>query len=208
MMSLVEPNLHPLIVHFAIALLITGPIFLVIAALRPNSQRDGIQVAGDWMFFLGLVSALAAIGAGLQAYYSVQHDGPSHAAMTDHRNWAFVTAGLFLAFGVWRYLKRNLRPSTLFAVLLLIPVTMLGVTGWKGGHLVYSYGLGVSSLPAATGDGHDHEHAEVHAHTGGAVSDGQHDSDVELLEPVEPAIHHIEQELPETEEHDHSTHDH
>ena len=165
MTALLEPNLHPLIVHFAIALLITGPVFLMIAALRRDSQRDGIQAAGDWMFVLGLVSALAALGAGLQAYYSVTHDGPSHVAMTDHRNWAFMTVTLFVAFGAWRYLTRHQTPPVLFAVLLLIPVIMLGVTGWKGGHLVYSYGLGVSSLPAATGDGHDHEHAEAHALT-------------------------------------------
>ena len=205
MTALLEPNLHPLIVHFAIALLITGPVFLMIAALRRDSQRDGIQAAGDWMFVLGLVSALAALGAGLQAYYSVTHDGPSHVAMTDHRNWAFMTVTLFVAFGAWRYLTRHQTPPVLFAVLLLIPVIMLGVTGWKGGHLVYSYGLGVSSLPAATGDGHDQEHAEAHALTGDAVSDVQHGADAELRAPLE---HHKDHELTEAEEHDHSTHDH
>lgn len=208
MTALFEPNLHPLIVHFAIALLVTGPAFLLIAALRPPSQSSGIQAAGDWMFVLGLVSALVAVGAGLQAYYSVAHDGPSHAAMTDHRNWAFVTVGLFLAFGGWRYLARHRPPSVLFAVLLLIPVTMLGVTGWKGGHLVYYYGLGVTSLPAATGDGHNHEHAGGEVHAKQPVIHEPPGADAGVHTPPQPAPHGKKQELPKANEHEHSTHDH
>ncbi len=56
------------------------------------------------MLALGTVAVIIAVAAGLQAYYSVGHDGPSHVAMTDHRNWAFVTCGAFLVFALVRVL--------------------------------------------------------------------------------------------------------
>ena len=208
MTALFEPNLHPLVVHFAIAFLVAGPAFLLIAAMRPHAQKGGIQAAGDWMFTLGLVSALIAVGAGLQAYYSVPHDGPSHAAMTDHRNWALVTTGSFTGFGIWRYLRRKATPSVLFSFLLLVPVALLGVTGWKGGHLVYHYGLGVANLPVVSGDGHDHEHAGGEVHAEQPVIHERPGADAGVHTPPQPAPHLKEQELPKANEHDHSTHDH
>lgn len=158
MSNLIEPNLHPLIVHFAVAFLMAGPVLLFISAMR--GKRSGVKSAGDWMLTLGIVAILAAIGAGLQAYYTVQHDEPSHVAMTDHRNWAIVTAVIFILFGIWRYLRRNHVPSIQFATLLFVPVVLLVITGWKGGHLVYYYGLGVSNLPDVMSDGHAHDHGE------------------------------------------------
>lgn len=160
--SLIEPNWHPIVVHFVIAFLLTSPVLLAIAAFAPAEARwrPSIQAAGDWMLALGAVFALLAVAAGLQAYYTVDHDGPSHAAMTDHRNFAFATVAIVGAFAVWRYLARSSTPSKLFSILFLAAALLLATTAWKGGRLVYQYGLGVESLPAASGDGHDHDHAD------------------------------------------------
>jgi len=185
MENLIQPNLHPLIVHFTIAFLITGPIFLLVSsfAQRKASWHENIRITGDWMLALGLISALAALAAGLQAYYSVNHDAPSHLAMTDHRNWAFGTISVFIVFGGWRFSNRGHVPSKIFAVLLLLPTLLVAVTGWKGGHLVYQYGVGVESLPQVTGDGHDHDH-NVSSDHGEAIptndmplNDGDHAED-------------------------------
>jgi uncharacterized membrane protein len=164
MNELIEPNLHPLIVHFVIAFLITGPLLLFVSTMISESRRASIQLVGDWMLALGAVAVIAAVAAGLQAYYSVGHDAASHAAMTDHRNWAFATSGMFLAFSFWRFISRHQVPSKVFATLILVPVLLLGITGWKGGHLVYHYGLGVAALPAVTGDGHDHDNVKPPGH--------------------------------------------
>jgi uncharacterized membrane protein len=126
MENLVQPNLHPLIIHFTIAFLITGPVLLLVASFADEKAnwRESIRTVGDWMLALGLVSAVAALAAGFQAYYPVNHDGPSHLAMTDHRNWAVATASLFFVFGAWRYRVRGQYPSTLFAIALLCPVLL------------------------------------------------------------------------------------
>ena len=188
---------------------------LLVAALTPAGKawRDGLLSAGDWMFALGVVAALVAIAAGLQAYYTVAHDGPSHAAMTDHRNWAFGTVLAFLTMGAWRYISRAAAPSVLFALIILLPVAAIGVTGWKGANLVYGYGLGVASLPEMSSDGHDHDHGDTEP------DDGHHDEAVTneppKIEPgseSEPHMHadHVTEPKPKANppEHDHSTHEH
>ncbi|TGY88203.1 DUF2231 domain-containing protein [Marinicauda algicola] len=168
--SLIEPNLHPIFVHFVVGLLFTSALGLAASSFLPTDARwrSTLQAAGDWMLGLGILAALGAVIAGFDAYYSVAHDGPSHAAMTTHRNWALPTVAVFAGLGVWRWLKRSEQPSPLFALAGLAGAALLTVTAWWGGNLVFKHGLGVESLPAVTGEGHDHDHGDGgHAHATG-----------------------------------------
>jgi len=162
--NLIEPNWHPIVVHFVVAFVLTSPVLLLLVSLAPEGMRwrKPLQAAGDWMLALGVIAAILAVAAGLQAYYSVAHDSPSHAAMTDHRNFAFATLALLGAFAIWRYATRSSAPSKLFAALFIAATLLPATTAWKGGRLVYHHGLGVASLPAAEGEGHDHDHAPGH----------------------------------------------
>lgn len=183
MPDMIEPNVHPVFVHFTYALLTVSALSLFIVALQPQGGwRDTLKHAGDWMLFFGALAAIATVGAGFQAYYSVAHDGPSHAAMTMHRNWAVPTAVALLALAVWRYSKRSAKPGILFAALFLAAAGFLTITAWWGGRLVYHHGLGVMSMPQAEGPGHDHEHGPGEEHGPGtdeaAGLDGyDHDAD-------------------------------
>lgn len=179
MTGFIEPNAHPIIVHFVIAFLLTSPLLLLVAAFAPAEARwrSSAQAAGDWMLALGVVAAVLAVAAGLQAYYTVAHDGPSHAAMTDHRNFGFATVALFAVFAVWRYTTRSSTPSKLFGVFFLAAAFLLATTAWKGGRLVYHHGLGVESLPAAEGEGRHHDHGDGHEH--GEASSIAKDADAE-----------------------------
>lgn len=161
-----EPNWHPVVVHFVVGLLLTATAVLAVVALTPQgwSRRPSLQAAGDWMLALGIIAALLAIAAGFQAFYTVAHDAPSHAAMTDHRNWALATTAVLLLAGAWRYLRRDRTPSILFALALVVAAGLLTATAWHGGRLVFYHGLGVSSLPQSEGPGHDHDHGDGHAH--------------------------------------------
>ncbi|MEZ5398000.1 MAG: nuclear transport factor 2 family protein, partial [Bryobacterales bacterium] len=147
-------------------------------APRQSEWRVSLKSAADWMLGLGVIAAVAAVGAGLQAYYSVAHDGPSHEAMTFHRNIAIPTAGVFVLLGLWRWAARKNFPSLVFSLAMLLASAALATTAWWGGKLVYGYGLGVASLPQATGEGHDHEQAPGQGHgdeTETASAEGQDD---------------------------------
>lgn len=178
MENLIEPNIHPVLVHFAYALTVTGALSLFVVSLTPSGGwRDTLKHAGDWMLAIGALSIIATAAAGFQAYYSVDHDGPSHAAMTVHRNWAVPTAVVILLLAIWRWAKRAERPSLLFSIPMLAAAASLSVTAWRGGNLVYGHGLGVSRMPAVTGEGHDHEHPPGQGHGDEADADwtGDHD---------------------------------
>jgi hypothetical protein len=80
--------------------------------------------------------------------------------MSDHRNWALSTAAVFIISAILYFIQPNLRRS-LVGILLVISASLVAVTGFKGGEVVYRYGLGIMSLPQVSeasknGDGHDH----------------------------------------------------
>lgn len=149
------PNWHPFLVHFTIALLVISSVFYL---LRLVSGRDSFQAAADWSLFAGLLVTVLTVLAGLQAYGSVDHDGPSHTAMTIHRNWALGTAGFWIVLGGWRYLTRNNAAGSLFTITSLLASGSLLVTGYLGAEVVYRHGIGVMRLPEVSGDGHEHDH--------------------------------------------------
>lgn len=159
MNTLIEPNIHPILVHFAYALSVTSVICYLLASFQfAGRWRDSLRPAADWMLAFASLAIIATIAAGFQAYYTVGHDAPSHAAMTTHRNWAVPSGIAILLLAAWRWTARRKAPSGIFKTLLLAAAISLSITAWWGGHIVYNYGLGVKSLPAVTGDGHDHDH--------------------------------------------------
>lgn len=174
----IEPNWHPVLVHFVVAFLLTAPVLYAAMLVMPKgaASKTSLQSAGDWMLALGALFAALAVAAGLYAYATVTHDNASHAAMTSHRNIALPTAALFAILGVWRFFRRGASPSPVFVAAALAAAALVAATAWKGGALVYHHGLGVASLPHAgdmdhhkQGDGgsdHDRDHhgAEAGGH--------------------------------------------
>lgn len=177
---MIEPNIHPILVHFTYALLTVSALsFLAVAVLPAGPRRDSLHHAANWMMFFGTAAIVATVAAGFQAYYSVAHDGPSHAAMTTHRNWAVPTAIVILGLAFLRYRRRSKNPGLLYAVVFILAAALLSVTAWWGGKLVYVYGLGVKSMPMAEGPGHDHEHGpgegDDHSAQAGAGEEPSHE---------------------------------
>lgn len=159
------PNWHPLVVHFSVALLVTATILLSWGTIKGRlSQEDTLISAGRLILWLGLLAIAATVAAGLQAYYSVDHDSPSHLAMTNHRNWAFGSLAAFLIVGIVMWRARKSDVSVLHVGALVISTGLLLSTAYKGGDLVYKYGLGVQSLPVVSGVGNNHKHAESEEH--------------------------------------------
>jgi len=168
------PNWHPVFVHFTIALLSMSVVFFLIQAFLPEKHRWQVPVStlSKANLWLGTGFAIITAIAGWFAYNSVSHDTPSHAAMTDHRNWALATLAVFIILAFWSALFRHQKKApTLFVIAILIAGGLLASTGWHGAEAVYRYGLGVMSIPKSTGEGHAHKHAEGEGHgDAGAIS--------------------------------------
>lgn len=163
----IVPNWHPVFVHFTVALLSVAVVLFVLAALvKGHALRGQWLTVARWDLWLGIGFAAITVIAGWYAYNTVAHDAPSHAAMTEHRNWALATLGVFVLLGVWSVGRHRARkePGAAFLFGLAMALALLMSTGWRGGELVYRYGLGVMSLPKPEGGDHPHEQAGTQGH--------------------------------------------
>ena len=143
------PNWHPIFVHFTIALFTIATLLIVSSLFVKDSLKEKIINSGYINLWIGCLFTIITVIAGFYAYNTVAHDEPSHAAMTDHRNWALLTAMVFFTLTLWSiYLYRNnIKQNKIFIICLMLSTFLLSITGWKGAEAVYRYGLGVMSLP-------------------------------------------------------------
>lgn len=169
----VIPNWHPLFVHFVVALLSMSTFFFIILKISSLSTfHDKIKTMAYWNLWFGTGFAIITAIAGWFAYNSVAHDTPSHAAMTDHRNWALVTLSVYIVISFWslKQFKNVKNASMSFTIAIILASALLVSTGWRGSELVYRHGLGVMSLPKVEGEGHAHEHTDGEGHSLGSVT--------------------------------------
>jgi len=172
------PNWHPLFVHFTVALLSLSVLFFIIQLPFAETELgDNFLVFARYSLWIGVLMTVLTLVAGWDAYNTVDHDTPSHTAMTDHKNWAFGTFAVFLVAAIWWYSinRTSEKAPALFVLLLVIGLGLLVATGHKGSKLVFFYGLGVENLPAKddhqSGGGHSHSHGDDHGEP------GHHDND-------------------------------
>tara|TARA_Y100001936_G_scaffold241416_1_gene277191 strand:+ start:563 stop:1138 length:576 start_codon:yes stop_codon:yes gene_type:complete len=168
------PNWHPIFVHFTVALLsLSSLLYLAGLVLR----RPNLLIVARWNLWIGAGITVGTVLAGFYAYNTVAHDGPSHAAMTDHKNWALVTASIFGVLAIWSLAKHRGAKSVSsgFVVLILLASGLLAVTGYKGGEVVYRHGMGVMRMPEISGDGGHGSHA--HGEDAGAGHHGAAEAD-------------------------------
>jgi uncharacterized membrane protein len=155
-MSLRSITLHPATVHFPIALLIVGSLAgLLYLWWR---QREELRVLTWWPLLLGWAAAGIAAFTGLLAQGNLPPQAPFSATLNSH-----ITSGLaiLLVYGLLFYrvwLHRNRRrptdPADLLDVrtarpwltlLLILGMTLVTISGWLGGELVYTWGVNVPS---------------------------------------------------------------
>jgi len=154
------PNWHPILVHFTIGLLaISTALYAAGYALK----KENLLIAARWNLWLGALITIGTVVAGLYAYNTVAHDGMSHQAMTDHRNWALPTAAVYLLLAGWALAKQRgaKAVSLVFLIAMLLASPLLALTGYKGAEVVYRHGTGVMRMPEIHGDGGHGSHSLV-----------------------------------------------
>ena len=132
--------LHPAIVHFPIALLLSATVadLAWLAGVSHDAHFGTVLMAA------GLVMGLVAMGAGLADFAKLED------AVVPHALRHIAAVGLaWLGYAIALYLRRDslfgaadLGSATLAAS--LVGALLLSVGGWLGGRLVYSFGAGVS----------------------------------------------------------------
>ncbi|MBF0504739.1 MAG: hypothetical protein HQL14_06510 [Candidatus Omnitrophica bacterium] len=133
--------LHPKLVHFPIALIISAMGMQMLGVLF---KKDS-WCKGAWlMFILAVLSMPLVIFLGL---LEVDRLHLHHPVLNAHKLFAFWSAGLSwiaLPF-LWFMRYKGIRNFQIIFLILLTTVSvLLGLTAHQGGKMVYEYGVGVS----------------------------------------------------------------
>ena len=151
-------SLHPLIVHFAIVLLIVGVIFRWIS-LTGRAAFTGPAAAV--LLLAGTAAAFLAVKSGTAAHGPVERVPGVRDAVVEHEdagNWAqnifLIVAALELAALATRRRNLNVARGALWgsAVVGIFGAAALYKAGDRGGDLVYRYAGGVGIRYGDTAD--------------------------------------------------------
>jgi uncharacterized membrane protein len=146
------PGWHPIVVHFPLALVVTGTLLLLAARLlRHEGRAATLATVGTWNLCLGATAALLALATGLAAVLDLRVGVAAHQAISTHLKWAIFTTLALVLLAVWRGAGSapQSRPSWMFLLVLLAASAALLETGYRGGQNVYRYGIGVETAGRA-----------------------------------------------------------
>jgi uncharacterized membrane protein len=135
--------IHPMVVHFPIALLITSVVFDLLAT---RWCHKNLQDAGFYTLIAGLVGAAVAVLTGAIAEETAENLGIPESVLGIHEGLGYATFVFFIGLLALRLLMRWKLIKDMPALYLtmgFVGVVILTVTGYVGGSLVYDFGAGV-----------------------------------------------------------------
>lgn len=146
-------HLHPMLVHFPIALLIVGVVFDLLRAIG-SVKLANLSTFGLWSTTVGLVMMLPAIASGLLAHtFQAAPDAHVQTLINYHERLSYLELVLFGVLVAWRWDGRGDDQSIMPRGYLMgasLGVLLLISSGYLGGLLVYSYRMGVEPCPAGS----------------------------------------------------------
>ena len=146
------PNLHPLVVHFPIALLFAAGA-LDLAGLLGLDRRP-LRNTATWLYSGGAATAVFAYYSGYTAAQAGTFSPEITVLVDAHADRAFVATWLFAFFASLRlamsYIFRSRRALRLGAfAIALVGLGALAQTALLGARLVFEQGLGVQAVAIA-----------------------------------------------------------
>ncbi|HBN06156.1 MAG TPA: hypothetical protein DD434_10285 [Bacteroidales bacterium] len=142
-------DIHPLIVHFPIALLITGFVFATIElGLKKECKcKSGftiepftIQKTAYYLLILGSLSAVVAVLSGF--IFTSDMEGVLGELRCTHLTIAIITASLSILSAIsytFYVFKHSKKARVIGYVLYLICAVLIGTTGYFGGEIVFMF---------------------------------------------------------------------
>jgi uncharacterized membrane protein len=140
-----------MLVHFPLALVLTGAAALCLARLVALERRaKTLAIVGTWNLCLGAIAIVFALGTGLAAVIDLNVAEAARHAIGTHVKWAVAASLGVILLAVWRGAgnAEDERPSAAFLMLLALVTAVLIMTAYRGGQNVYRYGVGVERSSA------------------------------------------------------------
>jgi uncharacterized membrane protein len=138
-------HLHPMIVHFPIALILVG--FLADLAYLFYSKEECLSKAGFYLMILGTLGAAAAFITG-HLFTTEPTQGEIVKVFEQHETAALITllimvvASAVRIYAVITKKEHSAYKWTIFG-LYLIGTIEVSITGFMGGNMVFNYMMGI-----------------------------------------------------------------
>ena len=155
-------ELHPLVIHFPIALLLVAPLFIIAGVLMNPEKGRPFLIAAFSLMLLGTAGTFLAIATGEAAGEVAERTTAMSAVLERHEDLAETTRIIFsvltVIFATILFLPRLLKRETTTAVARILPLAFLlfygaGTvvlvnTAHNGGRLVHELGIHARLAPA------------------------------------------------------------
>ncbi len=131
-------KIHPLLIHFPIALFTSGTLLEVYGRLR---KEEIVEIAGRFNVRFGFWWALLAMGVGFLGVLSLEIKDTFREFLSFHILFALSTIFLF-ANSLWLFrLRQKKWAFFLYHVCILVGMITCLITGYFGGELVHRFGI-------------------------------------------------------------------
>jgi uncharacterized membrane protein len=137
---------HPILVHFTIALLLLAVVLDVIGWL---ARREFLHRVAFVNLAVVAVITLGTMAAGMAAEMNVQMTESDHATLHTHKYFAFSVVAVVIVLALWRSAlggRFPRRAAPLYLVLALSAAGLTVTTAYWGGELVYRHGVSVAAI--------------------------------------------------------------
>lgn len=139
-------TLHPMTVHFAIALFMIAVLLDLTAVVTSKRQYHWAA----WInLVLAAIAAVAAVGTGMTAEVLLKPTHEAHQTLDVHKLLGFGSLAGIVLLSMWRFTLRGNFPqkaASLYIVLSLAGVGLVGGASYYGGEMVYRHGAAVRAI--------------------------------------------------------------
>jgi len=140
-------NIHPLVVHFPIALLSGSALFYILALL---TKRETMATTAFSLLMVGALGAAAAVGTGIYAEPGVILAPSVRGHLLEkHEDLMILTLCVSAGLALWAIIARPFprKGRALFVLLLFALLVVMSVGADYGARMVYDYNAGGNACP-------------------------------------------------------------
>lgn len=155
-------QIHPILVHFTIALFSLSALFDILGKL---TNKEGFYSAAWYNLLFASLSVIATVVFGVIAKSRAPHNDAGHELLQTHETIGYIVMGIIIMLAIWRIILKGKLPVKGLAIYFIVAILGVGlmfVGGYYGGEMVYTHGYGVKA--AIQNTEHIHDASETHGH--------------------------------------------